>query len=797
MTKPATKKPATKAPTKAAKGARSTPAPTPPKPPARRAKKPPPPALAPPVIRMTDTAGKRTDVELPERGQAVALLDGMTATVAHVDELVPSRFNAKEREPDAEMVASITDHGVIEPLVVRPVNPAALAFWQTIGGDPTGRLYEIVCGEKRWKGAQKAEHHLVLVIVRDLTDEQVADLQLVENCHRSDLTPLQEADVFLQHIREFRRTVPEIARRVNKSPGYVAKRVTLQHLPAEGRTALAAGRLLLGAAVEVACLPDAPAPKAPDADRVEALTLVLPRQADEEPLPVRDARDRIVRRFHLRMAGASFDTTAALLVPAAGACTTCPKRTGNQLALFEEGMGEDRCMDRQCWEAKTTAAWELQRAAAEERGLRVLDGQADGAEGQKARAILADPINNGLVPLDAPCDLVHEAKIQAAQARLDQADENGDDEAKAAAEKELDALENGPDEGTLPTWRDVLGTKAQPVALGRRTHYSGRTEVGELVNERAALLVLQQQGVPLPDYVRQRLEESAEPRPAPERPNRHAEHELERRKNTLRRQRLTLAILNAGEEAKPDVGFWRAFVGALVRADHGGVMLGFLPLLQRRAWRTPADEYDEQEIAEIVASEASRMPQQKLRGLACELVCMLMHDDDLATFARHMGQDAGAIIAQADKDAAAELPAPVKKSPARVGLDVKRGTCRCCGCTPQNACNTGGDPPQGCAWSDKGETVCTACAVIIAEAVKLVTDGQPCEHCAGSTACEHFAQELYRRTETAPWLAGDFEQHKARIGACLAHAIAAQKKTKKKPGKSPATAAPTALEPTS
>lgn len=752
-------------------------------PPKATKKAPPPPP--PPAIHPSSDASR---AELPELGQRIELDGGLVATAAHADQLIPSRFNAKNREPDTEMVASIEEHGVIEPLVVRPVAPPALDFWISIGGDPTGRIYEIVCGEKRWKGAQQACRPLVLVIVRELTDQQVARLQFIENFHRSNLTPLQEADAFVQYEREFGEDAAEIGRHVKKPASYVAKRITVgKHLPDDGREALRAGRLLLGAAVEVACLPDAPPPAAPDADRLEALSLVLPRHPDEEPTPVREARERIIRRFHMQLGQAPFATDDATLCPSAGACGPCPKKNTSQLALFQEGTrDQERCLDRRCWEAKTTAAWQRKTDEATARGLIVLDGKAEGAEGTKARNILSHPIGHGMIPLNAPCDLLHEAKVEAAQARFDEAEEKGDEAAKAAAEAELDALENAPDDGTVPTWGEVLGKAAQPVALGRFADHAGRTTVHELVNEKAALRALQERKVPLPDYVLQRLKEPERPE-RPERPEpRTRQHELDQRKRELRRERLTAAIVTAGEEAKADVGFWRALVHALARADRIDMLDGFAAFLRRRSWPLPRPDAPDEAALEIIASQAAKMPQQKLRGLVVDLACLLVPDEALASFGGLMGQDAGAILAQADKDAAAELAASAK-----AGKGAKRGTCRFCACTAERACELPGDPPTACAWTDDTETICSVCALIVELAGELVSDGQRCDHCETAEPCEHVALELHRRAEEQERIAGTFEQHKARIGACLGYAVSRAKKPARKKGAKNATNATT------
>lgn len=138
-----------------------------------------------------------------------------------VEFLAPSPFQPRRifNEDDiTELTASVRERGVLQPILVRP-NP----------GKPDH--YEIVAGERRWRAAQAAQLHEVPVIIRDLSDEGVLEIALVENIQRTDLNPLEEASGYLRLIDEFDHTQESLARVVGKSRSHVANTLRLLTLP--------------------------------------------------------------------------------------------------------------------------------------------------------------------------------------------------------------------------------------------------------------------------------------------------------------------------------------------------------------------------------------------------------------------------------------------------------------------------------------------------------------------------------------------------------------------------------------
>jgi ParB family chromosome partitioning protein len=115
-----------------------------------------------------------------------------------------------------ELAASISQRGVIQPIVVRLMND--------------GR-YQLVAGERRWRAAQKAQLHEIPALVRDLTDRDVMALALIENLQREDLNPIEEARAYSRLAESEGLTQAEIARMVDKSRSHVANLQRLLALP--------------------------------------------------------------------------------------------------------------------------------------------------------------------------------------------------------------------------------------------------------------------------------------------------------------------------------------------------------------------------------------------------------------------------------------------------------------------------------------------------------------------------------------------------------------------------------------
>lgn len=254
-----------------------------------------------------------------------------------------------------ELGASMKANGQLEPVLVRPTET-----------NESGE-YQIVFGERRYRAAKKAGLATLLCIVRDVSDDQVLETQVEENNQREDPHPLDEAEGFAELVKRG-RTPAEIAARLGRDPSYVAKRLALTQLGKGVLDAFDGERITFSVALLLARLPDK---KMQD----DALQSILSDSYDG-PMPAEDARKLIEEHFMLRLEKAPFDITDAKLVPKAGPCSTCPKRTGNQRELFDDVKSADLCTDEKCFKAKSDAIWQIRKKEAAKGGTEVIEGAA-------------------------------------------------------------------------------------------------------------------------------------------------------------------------------------------------------------------------------------------------------------------------------------------------------------------------------------------------------------------------------------------------------------------------------------
>lgn len=129
-----------------------------------------------------------------------------------------------------ELAASIREHGIVQPIVVRP----------------KGKGYEIVAGERRWRAAQLAGLAKVPALVRDFSEAETMEIALIENLQREDLNPLEEAEAYRVLIETFNLTQEELAQRLGKSRSQIANTLRLLQLSPAVRDEVRAGRLSMG-----------------------------------------------------------------------------------------------------------------------------------------------------------------------------------------------------------------------------------------------------------------------------------------------------------------------------------------------------------------------------------------------------------------------------------------------------------------------------------------------------------------------------------------------------------------------
>lgn len=241
-------------------------------------------------------------------------------------------FNEKEMR---DLEASLKEHGIIQPILVRRI---------------AGRkkeAFEVIDGERRMRAATAVGQLTVPCLVVDMTDDEVIEAQMIGHLHRSDLHPMEEAVAFQKLLDRGTLTVAEIAGKVGKSAGYVQQRLVLNKLTDEARTLFEKDKLNAYQAVLIArCAPDFQA---------KILKKFEYHFANDYNLSGKDVFQFIQENMHAPLGKAPFSLTSETLIPAAGACANCPKRTANSAALFEDIGGEDLCTDRPCYDGKVKA----------------------------------------------------------------------------------------------------------------------------------------------------------------------------------------------------------------------------------------------------------------------------------------------------------------------------------------------------------------------------------------------------------------------------------------------------------
>lgn len=313
-------------------------------------------------------------------------------------------FDAKKLE---ELTESVKQHGVLEPVLVRP-HPKK-----------RGR-YELIAGERRWRASKAAKVATIPAIVKDLDDLTTLEVQVVENLQREDIHPLEEAEGYEALKSKHGFTPEQLAAKVGKSKAYIYARLKLCALSPDAREVFMGGELDASTALLVARIP------VPEL-QVQALKEIMTggewlREEDDEdqddglgpedeegyddserraPMSYRRAAEHVRMNYMLRLDRAPFDVKQIYFCnPQGGAvspCGECPKRTGSQPELFGD-VSNDSCTDPGCFNAKRDAhAREIaDKARAEGREVLV---------GEDARKVLkqswSDP--KGMYRLDRIC----------------------------------------------------------------------------------------------------------------------------------------------------------------------------------------------------------------------------------------------------------------------------------------------------------------------------------------------------------------------------------------------------------
>ncbi len=261
-----------------------------------------------------------------------------------IDTIHESTTNPRRTFDEAklyELAESIKHNGLIQPITVRPNNQG----------------FEIVAGARRYRAAQLAELFSVPARIVEIDDAKALEWQLVENSQRVDVHPYEEAQGFQRLLDIPGYDVAALVEKSGKSASHVYARLSLLQLIPTVAEAFAQERITASHANLIARLPQE--------SQAEAFEQCWRKDwQDKEPhlLPAKHLAAWIQANLYLSLADAPFDREDPTLNPAAGACVTCPRRSGYNTALFADVVS-DQCLDSSCYHSKVEAFLDREIAA--------------------------------------------------------------------------------------------------------------------------------------------------------------------------------------------------------------------------------------------------------------------------------------------------------------------------------------------------------------------------------------------------------------------------------------------------
>ena len=248
----------------------------------------------------------------------------LTLKIAHLVESKTNPRQTYDKEALKELADSIKAKGILEPLIARKA--------------ASNGNYEIVVGSRRFRAAKLAGLEEVPAVVRQLSDEECIELQVIENEQRADVHPMEQA-IGYERMFKAGHSYEEIAARIGKTPGHVRFQLQYTKLIEPVKKAFLANQIGSANALQISRLQ-------PDRQKE-----VWGWFKNDDWTPARLAQ-AINQRFFLILSEAPFDPKDKTLIPAAGSCMDCPKRAGADTLLFPDIKDKDTCTDSKCFEAK-------------------------------------------------------------------------------------------------------------------------------------------------------------------------------------------------------------------------------------------------------------------------------------------------------------------------------------------------------------------------------------------------------------------------------------------------------------
>lgn len=325
---------------------------------------------------------------------------GAGPRMAHVavHSIAPSLTNPRKHFDPAklqELADSIAASGVHQPILLRPLPAARLqdTLQEARAQKRPAPEYELVAGERRWRACQLAGVAEIPAMIRPMTDAQALEAQVIENLQREDVTELEEAEGYQILMETVGINADEVGQRIGKSRSYVYGRLKILNLCEAGRQALREGKLDFSCGLYIARIPN-------EQLQLKALEWATDPDYYGERPSARAVQQHVRQNFMLQLAAAKFDTADADLCPAAGACTSCPHRTGANPDLFADVNSADVCTNPPCYHAKEEAHALQLRERAQAMGAEVITGR-------EAKTLIPTPYSgsiDGFVRLDVASD---------------------------------------------------------------------------------------------------------------------------------------------------------------------------------------------------------------------------------------------------------------------------------------------------------------------------------------------------------------------------------------------------------
>jgi len=305
------------------------------------------------------------------------------------------RFNQIKQQEIADSIAS---SGVLTPVLLRPLPghrvPETWGFRRQ--GSPLP-VYELVAGARRLRGTKMNKLTEIPALIREMTDAQVREFQLVENLQREDISKLEEAEGYRALMDETGMTADEVGAKVGmgkgKSRTYIYNVLKILDLCERGRELLAENKIEWSVALVIARIPGKTL-------QHKALDEIERHIGWEQPYTARQAQSMVQREYMLQLEHAPFDRDDASLCADAGACSSCPHRTGANPEIYEDVDSADVCTNPPCYRQKEDAHAVSVRKKAEEMGCEVIDGR-------QAKELMPSPYGSEVknyLRLDNPSD---------------------------------------------------------------------------------------------------------------------------------------------------------------------------------------------------------------------------------------------------------------------------------------------------------------------------------------------------------------------------------------------------------